>query len=80
MYGRGISKSGEILDLGTELNIIQKSGSWFSYEGNKLGQGRDAVKQLIEDNPELMEELERRIKEKVAPVENNKKVLEESEA
>ena len=62
-----------------ELNIIQKSGSWFSYEGNKLGQGRDAVKTLIEDNPELMEELERRIKEKVHPIEN-KKVLEESEA
>src|SRR5690606_2976298 len=79
MYGRGISKSGEILDLGVELNIIQKSGSWFSYEGNKLGQGRDAVKTLIEDNPELMEELERRIKEKVHPIEN-KKVLEESEA
>src|SRR5438046_7174389 len=49
MYGRGISKSGEIVDLGVELNVIQKSGSWFSYSGNKLGQGRDAVKQLIED-------------------------------
>src|SRR5690606_18493457 len=80
MYGRGISKAGEILDLGVELSIIQKSGSWFSYEGNKLGQGRDAVKQLIEDNPELMEELERRIKEKVTPAVDNKKVLEESEA
>jgi recombination protein RecA len=54
------------LDLGVELNTIQKSGSWFSYNGNKLGQGRDAVKQLIEDNPELMEELEKKIKEKVA--------------
>jgi recombination protein RecA len=75
MYGRGISKSGEIVDLGVELDIIQKSGSWFSYGGNKLGQGRDSVKQLIEDNPELLEELERKIKEKVmgteqkAPVE-----------
>jgi recombination protein RecA len=71
MYGRGISKSGEIVDLGVELDIIQKSGSWFSYAGNKLGQGRDAVKQLIEDNPELMEELERKVKDKVmgtAPV------------
>jgi len=66
MYGRGISKSGEIVDLGVELNTIQKSGSWFSYNGNKLGQGRDAVKQLIEDNPELMEELEKKIKDKVA--------------
>lgn len=65
MYGRGISKSGEIVDLGVELDVIQKSGSWFSYGGNKLGQGRDAVKQLIEDNPELMEELERKIKEKI---------------
>jgi recombination protein RecA len=67
MYGKGISKSGEIVDLGVELNILQKSGSWFSYEGNKLGQGRDAVKQLIEDNPELMEELEKKIKEKLMP-------------
>ncbi len=67
MYGQGISKSGEILDLGVELDIIQKSGSWFSYDGNKLGQGRDAVKTLIEDNPELMDELELKIKEKINP-------------
>jgi recombination protein RecA len=66
MYGKGISKSGEILDIGVELGIIEKSGSWFAYAGNKLGQGRDAVKQLIEDNPELMEELEKTIKEKMA--------------
>jgi len=65
MYGRGISKSGEIVDIGVELNVIQKSGSWFSYNGNKLGQGRDAVKQLIEDNPELLEDLEKKIKEKL---------------
>ncbi len=65
MYGRGISKSGEIIDIGVELDVIQKSGSWFSYNGNKLGQGRDAVKQLIEDNPELMEELEKAIKDKL---------------
>ena len=65
MYGKGISKSGEILDLGVELEIIQKSGSWFSYDGNKLGQGRDAVKVLLEDNSELMDELERLIKEKI---------------
>ena len=66
MYGRGISKSGEIVDIGVELEVIQKAGSWFSYNGNKLGQGRDAVKQIIEDNPELMEELEKGIKEKLA--------------
>jgi recombination protein RecA len=78
MYGRGISKSGEIVDLGVELNVVQKAGSWFSYDGNKLGQGRDAVKQLIEDNPELMEELERKIKEKISGVEG-KRVLEEKE-
>ena len=65
MYGKGISKSGEILDLGVELEIIQKSGSWFSYDGNKLGQGRDAVKILLEDNVELMDDLERLIKEKI---------------
>ena len=65
MYGKGISKSGEIVDIGVELNVIQKSGSWFSYDDNKLGQGRDAVKALIEDNPELMEELEKKIKEKL---------------
>ena len=56
MYGKGVSKAGEIVDLGVELDVIQKSGSWFSYSGNKLGQGRDSVKQLIEDNPELMEQ------------------------
>jgi recombination protein RecA len=65
MYGKGISKSGEILDLGVELEIIQKSGSWFSYDGNKLGQGRDAVKLLLEDNVELMDDLEHLIKEKI---------------
>jgi recombination protein RecA len=65
MYGEGISKAGEILDLGVDLEVIDKSGSWFSYNGNRLGQGRDAVKDLIKDNPELMEELEAKIKEKV---------------
>ena len=66
MYGKGISKSGEILDLGVELELIQKSGSWFSYKGEKLGQGRDSVKSILEDNPELMKELENTIKEKLA--------------
>ncbi len=64
IYGEGISKVGEIIDLGVDFGIIQKSGSWFSYEGNKLGQGRESVKKLIADNPELMEELEAKIKEK----------------
>ena len=63
MYGKGISKSGEVLDLGVELELIQKSGSWFSYNGEKLGQGRDSVKTILEDNPELMEELEQKILE-----------------
>jgi recombination protein RecA len=67
MYGKGISKSGEIVDLGVDYEIIKKSGSWFSYGDTKLGQGRDAVKQLIEDNPELMEELEVKIKAVVTP-------------
>ncbi len=62
MYGQGISKSGEILDIGVEFGIIKKAGSWFSYNNEKLGQGRDAVKSLIEDNPELAEELETKIK------------------
>lgn len=62
MYGEGISKSGEIIDLGVDLNVIKKSGSWFSYGDTKLGQGRDAVKQLLADNPELTEELENKIK------------------
>lgn len=67
MYGEGISKVGEILDLGVEMNIISKSGSWFSYGETRLGQGRDAVKGIIKDNPELMEELEQRIKEALTP-------------
>ncbi len=63
MYGEGISKVGEIIDLGVEFNILKKSGSWFSYGETRLGQGRDAVKSLIGDNPELMEELEAKIKD-----------------
>ncbi|MBO4233799.1 recombinase RecA [Riemerella anatipestifer] len=65
MYGEGVSKVGEILDVATDLNIIQKSGSWFSYQDTKLGQGRDTVKELIKDNPELAEELEAKIREKL---------------
>ena len=63
MYGEGISKTGEILDLAVEFEIIKKAGSWFSYGDTKLGQGRDAVKILIKDNPELADELEQKIKE-----------------
>lgn len=66
MYGEGISKVGEIIDLGVEYEIIKKSGSWFSYGDTKLGQGRDAVKQLLQDNPELAEELEAKIREALA--------------
>ena len=62
MYGEGVSKVGEILDIAVEFKIIQKSGSWFSYEETKLGQGRDAVKQMIKDKPDLMDELETKIK------------------
>jgi len=63
MYGEGVSKVGEVLDLAVDFEIIKKSGSWFSYGETKLGQGRDSVKQLIKDNPELMDELEVKIKE-----------------
>jgi recombination protein RecA len=63
MYGEGISKVGEIIDIGVEKNIIKKSGSWFSYGETRLGQGRDAVKQVFNDNPELAEEIENKIKE-----------------
>ena len=63
MYGEGISKVGEIIDLGVELNILKKSGSWFSYGETRLGQGRDSVKNMIADNPELMDELEIKIKD-----------------
>jgi recombination protein RecA len=62
MYGEGVSKTGEILDLAVEFEIIKKSGSWFSYSDSKLGQGRDAVKIMLKDNPELSEELEEKIK------------------
>ncbi|OWY19737.1 recombinase RecA [Sphingobacteriales bacterium UPWRP_1] len=63
IYGEGISKLGEIIDYATELDIIQKSGSWYSFDGNKIGQGRDNVKAFLKDNPELTHELEQRVKE-----------------
>lgn len=66
LYGKGISKVGEIIDLGVDKEIVKKSGSWFSYGDTKLGQGRDAVRQLLEDNPELADEIETKIKEAIA--------------
>jgi recombination protein RecA len=69
MYGQGISKAGEVVDLGVENNIIQKSGSWFSYGETKLGQGRDSVKQLLIDNPEMMDEIEAKITDAINGVE-----------
>jgi len=62
MYGEGVSKIGELIDIGVDYEIVKKSGSWFSYEDTKLGQGRDAVKTLLKDNPDLMDELEEKIK------------------
>jgi len=66
IYGQGISKTGEIIDLGVEHEIIEKSGSWYSYDGTKLGQGKEAVKNLLKDNPELMSQLEIKVKEAIA--------------
>jgi recombination protein RecA len=65
MYGEGVSKIGEIIDIGVDYEIIKKSGSWFSYEDTKLGQGRDAVKTILKDNPDLMDELETKIKQAI---------------
>ncbi len=86
MFGEGISKSGEILDLATDYNIVRKSGSWFSYGESKLGQGRDQTKKLFEDNPELCEEILGKIKEAIAsamqknakPSKKNKEAEEET--
>ncbi len=66
IFGEGISKVGEIIDMGVELGIVQKSGSWFSYDANKLGQGRDSVKELLRDNPEMAAEIEGKIRVKIA--------------
>ncbi len=65
LYGEGISKEGEIIDMAVETEVIQKSGSWFSYDGNKLGQGKESVRLLLKDNPELSEEIENKIKEAI---------------
>lgn len=71
IFGEGISKVGEIIDMGVELGIIQKSGSWFSYDSNKLGQGRDSVKNLLMDNPELSNEIEKKIRAKLIESQNS---------
>ena len=68
IFGEGISKMGEIVDMGVELGIVNKSGSWFSYESNKLGQGRESVKGLLHDNPELANEIEAKIRAKINEV------------
>ena len=73
LYGEGISRTGEIVDLSVEYDVIQKSGSWFSYAGSKLAQGRDAVKELLKDNPELAEEIEAKVREKIAEGASKKK-------
>ncbi|MEC7693475.1 MAG: recombinase RecA [Bacteroidota bacterium] len=78
MYGAGVSKTGEVIDLGVDQGIIKKSGSWFSYGDTKLGQGRDAVKTLLADNPELMEELENKIKEAIRPTQVEEVMPEEA--
>jgi len=70
VFGEGISRSGEIVDLGVELGIIQKSGSWFSYGESKLAQGREAVKKLMLDNPELAEEIEGKIRAALSAVQD----------
>jgi recombination protein RecA len=70
IFGEGISKVGEILDMGVEMEIIQKSGSWFSYNSDKLGQGREAVKTLLRDNPALSDELETKIRERIKELQN----------
>ena len=68
VFGEGISKVGEIVDMGVELGIVQKSGSWFSYDTNKLGQGRESVKTLLQDNPDLANEIEAKIRAKLVVV------------
>ena len=83
IYGQGISKTGEIVDIGVEQNVIQKSGSWFAYDSNKLGQGRESVMDLLNDNPGLADEIEKKIKAKLlqagAPVVEEKKEKVEAE-
>jgi recombination protein RecA len=74
MYGEGISKNGEIVDLGVDHDIIQKSGAWYSYNGAKIAQGRDAAKQFLDDNPEVALEIELKIKEKITSGASSKRI------
>ena len=73
MYGTGISKSGELVDIGVDQDIIGKAGSWYDYEDTKIAQGREAAKQFMEDNPEVAKEIEEKIKAKISgqPIEEN---------
>ncbi|MEY2950697.1 MAG: recombinase RecA [Saprospiraceae bacterium] len=75
MFGEGISKTGEIVDIGSDLDILQKSGAWYSYEGTKIAQGREAAKQFLHDNPEVAKEIEQKIKDKIkgTPIESKDK-------
>jgi recombination protein RecA len=77
IFGEGISKVGEIIDIGVDKGIIKKSGSWFSYGETRLGQGRDAIKSILTDNPELAEELENKIKDALASSDSQSQVLQE---
>jgi recombination protein RecA len=77
LYGEGISKIGEIIDLGVDLNILKKSGSWFSYGETKLGQGRDSIKSILMDNPALAEELEEKIKKALGSPASKEEVLQD---
>jgi recombination protein RecA len=77
LYGEGISKIGEIIDLGVDLNILKKSGSWFSYGETKLGQGRDSIKSILMDNPALAEELEEKIKKALGSPASTEEVLQD---
>ena len=74
MYGKGISRTGEILDMAVDMDVVKKSGSWFSFEDTKLGQGRDSVKELLDDNQELLDTIELRVKEKLGMGEASLKV------
>ena len=65
MFGEGISKAGEIIEYGVDLNVIKKSGAWFSYADSKIGQGKEGVRKILNDNPELMEELEEKVREAI---------------
>lgn len=80
MFGEGISKTGEIVDIGSDLDILQKSGAWYSYEGTKIAQGREAAKQFLQDNPEVAKEIEQKIKAKIKgiPLETKEKTKKES--